>query len=70
MRVNAIAPGYIDTELVRALPPAVQAERAAAIAMGRVGTPDDVAGVALFLASDLAAYVTGQVIGCDGGLRA
>lgn len=70
IRVNAIAPGYIDTDLVRGLPPAVQAERAAAIGLGRVGTPDDVAGVALFLASDLAAYVTGQVIGVDGGLAA
>ena len=70
IRVNAIAPGYIDTDLVRGLPPAVQAERTAAIGLGRVGTPDDVAGAALFLASELGAYVTGQVLGVDGGLAA
>ena len=68
IRVNAIAPGYIATDLVRGLPPAVVAERTAAIGLGRVGTPADVAGVVLFLASDLGGYVTGQVLGVDGGL--
>jgi 3-oxoacyl-[acyl-carrier protein] reductase len=68
IRVNALAPGFIDTDLTRALPPQVFAERAQRIGMGRVGVPQDVAGVALFLASDLSAYVTGQVIGVDGAM--
>jgi 3-oxoacyl-[acyl-carrier protein] reductase len=68
IRVNAIAPGFIDTAMTQALPAAVQAQRLASIAMGRIGTPQDVADVALFLASDLSRYVTGQVIGVDGGM--
>lgn len=68
IRVNAIAPGFIDTDMARSLPPAKFDERVASIAMGRIGTPDEVANVALFLASDLSRYVTGQVIGVDGGM--
>ncbi|UAK73767.1 SDR family NAD(P)-dependent oxidoreductase [Aeromonas enteropelogenes] len=68
IRVNAIAPGFIDTDMARSLPPAKFDERVASIAMGRIGTPDEVASVALFLASDLSRYVTGQVIGVDGGM--
>ena len=68
VRVNAIAPGYIDTDMIRSVPPKTHARLVNGIGLGRLGTPDDVAGVALFLASDLARYVTGQVIGVDGGL--
>lgn len=68
IRVNAIAPGYIDTDMVRALSPQMHAARIASIKMGRVGTAQDVANVALFLASDLSGYVTGQVLGVDGGM--
>jgi len=68
IRVNAIAPGFIDTDMARSIGPAKFQERLASIKMGRIGTPQDVANVALFLASDLSAYVTGQVIGVDGGM--
>ena len=68
IRVNAIAPGYIDTDMIRAIPPETHQQRLDSIAMGRIGTPEDVADVALFLASDLSRYVTGQVIGVDGGM--
>ncbi|WP_434667147.1 SDR family NAD(P)-dependent oxidoreductase [Aeromonas sp. NJAU223] len=68
IRVNAIAPGFIDTDMARSLPSAKFDERVASIAMGRIGTPDEVAKVALFLASDMSCYVTGQVIGVDGGM--
>ncbi len=68
IRVNAIAPGFIDTDLTRALSEELFAERAASIGMGRVGQPQDVANVVLFLASDLSGYVTGQVIGVDGSM--
>lgn len=68
IRVNAIAPGLIDTDMVRSLPPEKLALRLAQIGMGRIGTPQDVANVALFLASDLSSYVTGQVIGVDGAM--
>ena len=68
IRVNPIAPGFIDTDMARSLPPAKFDERVASIALGRIGTPDEGANVALFLASDLSRYVTGQVIGVDGGM--
>lgn len=68
IRVNAIAPGFIDTDMARSIGPEKFAERVASVKMGRIGTPAEVANVALFLASDMASYVTGQVIGVDGGM--
>ena len=66
--VNAVAPGFIVTDMTAVLGPAVQEKLKAQIALGRLGEPDDIANAVLFLASDLAAYVTGQVITVDGGL--
>jgi len=68
IRVNAIAPGFIDTDMARSIPAEKFAERVASIKMNRMGSADEVASVALFLASDLSGYVTGQVIGVDGGM--
>ena len=68
IRVNAIAPGFIDTDMVRGVSPDWYQRRLQSIRMGRIGTPEDVAGVAVFLGSDLSRYVTGQVIGVDGGM--
>ena len=68
IRVNAIAPGFIETEMTDALSEKWHAKRLESIAMGRAGTPQEVANVALFLASSLAGYVTGQVLGVDGGM--
>lgn len=68
VRVNAIAPGFIATEMTGALSDEARAEAISHIGMGRPGTPEDVADAVLFLASDLSRYVTGQVIGVDGGL--
>jgi 3-oxoacyl-[acyl-carrier protein] reductase len=69
IRVNAVAPGYIETDMIKHLPPEVHAQRMGQIGMGRIGTPTDIANAVLFLASDLSAYVTGQVLGVDGGMR-
>jgi 3-oxoacyl-[acyl-carrier protein] reductase len=68
VRVNAVAPGYIQTEMTGKLSEEQQESLKAQIPMGRVGEPEDVANVIVFLASDLAAYVTGQVIRISGGM--
>jgi 3-oxoacyl-[acyl-carrier protein] reductase len=66
--VNCIAPGFIETDMTAALPEAAKTTLLEGIALGRLGRPDDVAGAVLFLASDLAGYITGQVLVVDGGL--
>jgi 3-oxoacyl-[acyl-carrier protein] reductase len=66
--VNAVAPGFIETDLTRDLPEQARAALISQIGLGRLGTPGDVAGAVLFLASDLADYITGQVVVVDGGL--
>jgi len=68
IRVNAVAPGFIDTDMTRNLPQDKYQQREASIAMKKVGSPEDVAKTVLFLASDLSSYITGQVIGVDGGM--
>ena len=68
VHVNAIAPGFIDTEMTKVLPEKVREELQQQIPLGRLGVPDDVAKAALFLASDLADYITGQVVVVDGGM--
>ena len=69
IRANAIAPGFIITAMTDALSDEVKAEWCKKIPLRRGGTPEDVANVATFLASDMASYVTGQVIQIDGGMN-
>jgi 3-oxoacyl-[acyl-carrier protein] reductase len=66
--VNAVAPGFIASDMTAALSEAVRAEYLKSIPLGRLGSPEDVAAVVSFLASEAAGYVTAQVIGVDGGL--
>ena len=68
IRVNCIAPGFIVTDMTAAIPEEMRTEWAKTIPLRRAGTPDDVAGVALFLASEMSAYVSGQVINCCGAM--
>jgi 3-oxoacyl-[acyl-carrier protein] reductase len=68
IRVNAVAPGLIQTELIAHLPPDAVEGRVADTALRRLGTPEDVAAAIRFLVSDEAAFITGQVLGVDGGL--
>ena len=69
IRANAIAPGFIETDMTNKLSQEVRDTWAQQIPLRRGGTPDDVAKVALFLASDLSDYVSGQVINCCGGMN-
>lgn len=69
IRANAIAPGFIETAMTAALPDSVREEWKKKIPLRRGGTPDDVADVAVFLASSLSSYVSGQVIQVDGGMN-
>jgi len=66
--VNAVAPGFITTAMTAALDPQAKERLEQQIPLQRLGTPEDVAGVVAFLLGDEAAYVTGQVLNCDGGM--
>ncbi len=68
VRVNAIAPGFIQSDMTDAIPEAAKEELKTKIPFGRIGNPEEVANTVLFLASDMASYITGQVIGIDGGM--
>jgi 3-oxoacyl-[acyl-carrier protein] reductase len=65
---NCIAPGFIETDMTAALPSEARTALLEQIALGRLGRPEDIAAAVLFLASDLAAYITGQVLVVDGGM--
>jgi 3-oxoacyl-[acyl-carrier protein] reductase len=65
---NAIAPGFIETEMTAAMTAEAREGMSAQIPLGRLGTPGDIAGVVAFLASDYASYITGQVFVVDGGM--
>ena len=69
IRANAIAPGFIETVMTAALSEEVRKEGMKAIPLRRGGKPEDIANVATFLASDLASYISGQVIQVDGGMN-
>ena len=67
IRVNCIAPGFIDTDMNKNISPEDRQAFADETPLGRIGTPNEVAETAIFLASDKASFITGQIIGCDGG---
>src|SRR5512146_2598115 len=66
--VNCVAPGFVETDMTGGLPVEARATLLQQIALGRLGRPEDIAGAVLFLASDMAAYITGQVLVVDGGM--
>ncbi|EPP36073.1 3-oxoacyl-[acyl-carrier-protein] reductase FabG, partial [Chlamydia psittaci 84-8471/1] len=68
VRVNCIAPGCIDTDMTRVLNDNLKSEWLKNVPMGRMGFPEEIANVALFLASPLSSYITSQVLSVDGGM--
>lgn len=68
IRVNAITPGFINTDMANSLPSDIFDERVKSIGMKRIGEPDDIANLVLFLSSAASSYITGQIIGVDGGM--
>ncbi|MCM8797321.1 MAG: SDR family oxidoreductase, partial [Candidatus Omnitrophica bacterium] len=68
IRVNAVAPGFIQTEMTAKLPEEIKQKMKEAIPLAKFGTPEDVAAVCIFLASEESSYITGQVIVVDGGM--
>lgn len=69
VRINGIAPGFILTEMTQELPDELRAQYLKDIALRRLGTPQDVANLAVFLASDKASYITGEIINCSGNIK-
>ena len=69
IRVNAVAPGIIETDMVKQLPKEMIEPLIKTIPIGRIGTPEDIANAYLFLASDLASYITGAILPVDGASR-
>ena len=69
IRVNAVAPGVINTDMVASLPKEVIEPLVKTIPLGRIGSPSDVANAFLFLASDMASYITGEILSVDGAAR-
>ena len=69
IRVNVITPGFIETDMTAAMPEAARQMMLATVPLGRTGTPGDIAGLVVYLASDASAYVTGQTLSVDGGFH-
>lgn len=67
--VNAVAPGFVETDMTHGLPPELKEKMLANIPLRRIGQPEDIAGAVVFLASDAAAYVTGHVLDVNGGIH-
>jgi 3-oxoacyl-[acyl-carrier protein] reductase len=68
VRVNCVAPGYIETQMTEGLSASVKEMLLTKIPLGRIGKPDDIAHAVLFLSCDLSSYITGQVLTVDGGM--
>ena len=66
--MNAVAPGFVDTDMTQVLPENVREAATAQIPLGRFGKPEDIADMVAYLASEKASYITGQVISVDGGM--
>ena len=69
IRVNVVTPGFIETDMTNAMPEAAKQAMLATVPLGRTGTPADIAGLVVYLASDASAYVTGQTVSVDGGFH-
>ena len=68
INVNAVAPGFIETQMTTAVPDKVRQHLIGQIPLARAGKPEDIANTVAFLASDLSSYITGQIISCNGGM--